>query len=66
MKPKQLYLFRQMKTPSDTFGKIFVHGYRKRNGTQVKPYWRKSPGKRIGARKPDSTVKEQIPLFRHS
>lgn len=60
---KQTYLFRTMKTPIDTSGKVFVHGYRRSNGTQVKPYWRKLPGRKVGARKQTNRKNGQIPLF---
>lgn len=60
---RQLYLFRKMKTPSDTSGKVFVHGYRRNNGTQVKSYWRKLPGRQIGACKEANRNNGQILLF---
>lgn len=63
MKARQLYLFRKMKTPSDTSGKVFVHGYRRYNGTQVKSYWRKLPRRQIGARKEVNKNNGQILLF---
>ena len=63
MRAKQLYLFKETKTHIDTSGKIFVNGYRRGNGTQVKAYWRKSPSRQIGARKNLTTNKEQLPLF---
>ena len=64
MKPKQRYLFKTVKTHIDTSGKIFVNGYRRSNGTYVKPYWRKSPSRQIGARRNVSVNKEQLPLFK--
>lgn len=63
MMTRQLYLFRKMKTPSDTNGKVFVHGYRRNNGTQVKSYWRKLPVRQIGARKESNRNNGQILLF---
>lgn len=63
MRTKQLYLFKEMKTPIDTSGKIFVNGYRRGNGTQVKAYWRKSPNRQIGARKHLVVNKGQLSLF---
>ena len=63
MKAKQIYLFRRMKTPIDTSGKVFVHGYRRSNGTQVKSYWRKLPGRQVGARRHNTRKNGQIPLF---
>lgn len=60
---KQIYLFRAMKTPIDTSGKVFVHGYRRSNGTQVKAYWRKLPSRQIGARRHINRKNGQIPLF---
>ena len=63
MRTKQLYLFKEMKTHIDTSGKIFVNGYRRGNGTQVRAYWRKSPSRQIGARKHLIVNKGQLPLF---
>ena len=52
-----------MKTSIDTNGKVFVHGYRRSNGTQVKSYWRKLSGRKVGARKQTNRKNGQIPLF---
>ena len=60
---RQIYLFRAMKTPMDTSGKVFVHGYRRNNGTQVKSYWRKLPVRGIGARRHTNQKNGQIPLL---
>ena len=66
MKAKQLYLFKEMKTHIDTSGKIFVNGYRRGNGTQVKAYWRKHPSRQIGDRKHIPAYKGQLPLFNNN
>ncbi len=65
MKATQLYLFKEMKPRTDTSGKVYVHGYRRGNGTYVKPYWRKHPGRQIGARRHATIFKEQLLLFTH-
>ncbi len=65
MKATQLYLFNEMKPHTDTSGKIYVHGYRRRNGTYVKPYWRKHPGSQFGTQKHATLFKEQLLLFNH-
>lgn len=64
MKAKQLYLFDPVKTQIDTSGKVFVNGYRRNNGTYVKPYWRKNPGRQLGVRRHLAAKKEQLPLFK--
>lgn len=63
MMARQLYLLKEMKTPRDTSGKVFVHGYRRNNGTQVKSYWRKLPGRQIGTRREIRQKKGQMSLF---
>ncbi len=47
----------------DTCGKIFVNGYRRRNGTYVQPYWRKSPRRQIGSRRNFAVSNALMSLF---
>lgn len=56
--------FSKNKTPQlDTCGKIYVNGYRRCNGTYVKPYWRKSPRRQIGSRRNFGVGEDHLSLF---
>ncbi len=52
-----------MKSHIDTSGKILVMGYRRGNGTRVKPYWRRLPSRQIGARRNIQDNPGQLTLF---
>ena len=56
-------LFKNRVPQIDTCGKIFVNGYRRRNGTYVQPYWRKSPRRQIGTRRNFVVCQAHLSLF---
>ena len=64
MKQELFDQLEEVKTPIDTSGKVYIHGYRRSGGTFVKSHWRKLPKKRIGIRTSKPTSKSQLILFK--